>query len=93
MSGFACLPMAAQLRAMVTQAVVRCRPDNTLYAVVFSENLIVTFLEKKAIPLEVDDMLLRKSQSKLCIHPSAVGTRDVSMCLRPLRCGHCLWQC
>lgn len=58
LSGFTCLPMAAQLRAAVTQAVVRCRPENTLYAVVFSENLIVTFLEKKAIPLEVDDLLL-----------------------------------
>jgi len=58
--------MAAELRAAVTQAVVRCRPENTLYAVVFSENLIVTFLEKKAIPLEVDDMLLRESRSRIC---------------------------
>lgn len=56
--GYICLPMAGQTREAVTQAMQKVQPDNALYAVIFSENLIVTYVEKKGLPLDVDDLLL-----------------------------------
>jgi hypothetical protein len=56
--GYICLPMAAQMREAVTRAVQKVQPDNALYAVIFSENLIVTYVEKKGLTLDVDDLLL-----------------------------------
>ena len=56
--GYICLPMAGQMREAVTREVQKVQPDNALYAVIFSENLIVTYVEKKGLTLDVDDLLL-----------------------------------
>jgi len=58
LQSYLCLPLPSKTREQVTRAVQRARPDNTLYAVMFSENHVVTYLEKKNVPLNVDDLLL-----------------------------------
>jgi hypothetical protein len=77
---FICLPMPGEVREAVTKVVQRVHPDNALYAVVFSENLLVTYVETKRIPLDVDDLLLLLNWANVKLsHPaggSAGGNDD-----------------
>ena len=77
---FICLPMPGEVREAVTKVVQRVHPNNALYAVVFSENLLVTYVETKRIPLDVDDLLLLLNWANVKLsHPaggSAGGNDD-----------------
>lgn len=74
LAGYICLPLAGQMREAVTRTVQQVHPDNALYAVVFSENLIVTYVEKKGLPLDVDDLLLLVNWANVKL--DTLGSRD-----------------